>query len=153
MEFIFKVMVFGLILFCVISCRDLRKFKNDIRTIAEVKHNGLHVSLLKRNANLNEKQECLYFLRISEEKVSYEVLQYLSYRNDPVLSEEISFVSKNHDTIHPISTLVEKGYEVSNAIIYLIALPNTAISKNMSFFIVTNFLAPRDTLLIDINKE
>lgn len=76
--------------------------------------------------------------------------EYLSFRQDPMLSEAITFETVTKDTIRPVMTLLERGYEAVASLSYLIRLPDGVDTKDLKSFVVADFLRPNDTLRIEL---
>ena len=131
----------------LISCKSNLEVPN-FSKIGSAIHCNLETSLLRINRN-----KFAFALQISLKDIQFEKFEYLSCRNDPLLSDDILFITKNADTIQPILTLVEKGYEASGDMIYLMQLPGKFSEKKMKRFQIINFLNGSDTLSIDIKKE
>lgn len=90
------------------------------------------------------------FLRISEKNIPYSIHQYISFKMEPYLSQDI-IIACDTDTLHPILTNVEKTYEAGNEIIYMMIFDSAIYNKCADKrFIIHNFTGLEDTLTINL---
>lgn len=91
-------------------------------------------------------------LMISTTELSAKTIRYMNFRQEPFLSKGISIVSR-FDTIHPMMTILEKGYDLGSEMTYMCAFDCVEYEKisNGTFFFA-NFLGIGDTLQIPLEQ-
>ena len=90
------------------------------------------------------------FLRVSTEHISQESLTYMNFRQEPYLSHGISIVTDT-DTLRPMATMLEKGFNMSDELIYICAFDCKKLKQMKDgMFVFANFLDIGDTLRIPL---
>ena len=114
-------------------------------------HEGVEVVLFRPKAKgVGPAEQVFYQLQMRLPTLTREKNEYLSFRQDPMLSEAITFETVTKDTIRPVMTLLERGYEAVASLSYLIRLPDGVDTKDLKSFVVADFLRPNDTLRIEL---
>lgn len=132
-------------LWIFVSCSN-NHTKSQYKSISSISHNGVKVELFKaatKGKNLSPR----LVLRVSHAGLKPEMLSYLSFRIDPVLSSDIYWIAGN-DTTKPQSTLVERAYEFSREDIFVMSFEDKVRFKRGGQLKINGFLGPLDTLIM-----
>jgi hypothetical protein len=116
-------------------------------------HEGIGVVVHQRqeDARSSESPQGKYYvLRVSQKGMKKPVFDYLSFRNEPYLSQSIHVVLAG-DTVHPLLTHVERPYEAGMEFVYLMLVPipergSGGSEDSKAILTVPNFLWLGDTL-------